>query len=124
MLQNHAKTPNKRTVWRFGAKIRGVKNRCRKIDLHITDKTELGESDAPNQALAVQKAMAYAKANFKSVQSVVATIKLWEIDPSGCEQWQPFNPLHNKEIRIDLEAFFKTNGTTNFKPNGDLQNVR
>lgn len=94
-----------KTVWRYGAIVIGVKNRCRKPDRHVTDKNELGPDHIgePNEEKARELAINWAKKNFKSVQKITATATLWTILDNQSERWEPFEKSHNLKWPVDYE---------------------
>ena len=88
------------TFWRYGVAVVGVKNRCRKVDRHVSDNDELGRDTEPCEAVAVQKAKDWISANMKSVTSAKATATLWTVD-NGMETWEICNDEHNLTFKID-----------------------
>ncbi len=86
---------SKAIVWKYGASVIGVKNRCRKVERHSTDKNELSPNvEQPNEETAKALALEWAQKNFKTVQKVTATATLWTIDRDS-EQWELFTKEHN-----------------------------
>lgn len=93
-------TQQKIGVWRYGVACIGVKNRCRKVDRHHTDKNELGESlEKPSEQATIEKAKTWLSKNMKSVQRAQATLTYWEQD-GEMETWAMFNDAHNIKYQI------------------------
>lgn len=90
-------------VWRYGASVVGIKNRCRKVDRHISGKKELyvDELGQPDAQLAKMLAKNWAEKNFKTAQKVVATATLWTIDGDS-EQWELFTKEHNLSWPVEF----------------------
>jgi len=86
----------KTQVWRYGASVVGVRNRCRNVERHVTSKKELGFSNTGEPDAEISKALAkaWAEKNFKTVQKVTAKATLWTIDGDS-EQWELFTKEHN-----------------------------
>ncbi len=88
-------------IWRPGARVLGVKNSCRKVAWHSTDKGYLGEfTEKPDEATVKTLATEWIDTHFKKVEKAQATLTLWQIEDE-METWQPFNENHN--LRYNLE---------------------
>lgn len=94
----------KKEIWRYGVKCKGIKNKCRKSDLHFTNSKELGPGvNEPNQIEAENLAKIWLKSNMKTIEIATATATKWLIDEnSQCETWEMFNTEHNLEFKINL----------------------
>jgi hypothetical protein len=93
-------TQQKIGVWRYGVFCIGVKNRCRKIDRHHTDKNEIGSSAIkPSEQDAIKYAKEWAALNMKSIIKLTATLTYWEQD-GQIETWAMFNDAHNIKYQI------------------------
>lgn len=90
-----------REVWRYGAKVYGVKNKCRKEDWHLTGKSELGESDSLCEETAKKLAKNWIIKNMRKVKEgkCFATAKLWRIS-GDMEEWRPFEDSENKVWKL------------------------
>lgn len=101
---NQESSEIKQQVWKYGVRVHGVKNRCRKPDWHYTDKDELGKGqEAMSEADAKIAAINWIKANMKKVTQAYATAKLWTVD-GIFENWEPFNKEHNLQWDITRDV--------------------
>lgn len=89
-------------IWRYGAIVVGIKNKCRKSDRHATNKDELGSStdEKPSEEKAKELALQWANKNFKNIQKITATATLWTILDDRTERWEPFEESHNLKWTI------------------------
>lgn len=86
-------------IWRYGAQVIGVKNRCRKSEFHCTDKRELGEDTSPDEEKCKALARQWVAQNFKTVKNATATARLLTIE-NGFESWEMMNEAHNLKFTI------------------------
>lgn len=86
-------------IWVYGVHVKGVKNKCRKVDLHII--SDLDSSMELDEKIARSRAENWIKRNMKSVISAQATATYWQVN-DGMKQWQPFNKEHNIRWTIQL----------------------
>lgn len=99
-METQATTTTALGIWRYGVRVFGVKNRCRKIEWHLEHgRKGLGETIAFDPYIARALARRWILKNMIRHDKAFATAYFWTVK-NGSETWEMMNPDHNISIPL------------------------